>query len=153
MIHDELFELAEHLARRETRRPKQISLRQAVANAYYGVFHALAALCVRELVGWSQSWEAITPVYRALDHSSARRVFERDRNGATYGQEIASLGRIFIDLQQSRYVADYDPQPFWQSRQEVLVLIDRARQAVEAVRIVPSEKRLLLAVHLLARQR
>jgi hypothetical protein len=42
MIHDDLLELAEHLARREAKRPKQTSLGGAISAAYYAVFHALA---------------------------------------------------------------------------------------------------------------
>jgi hypothetical protein len=150
---DDLLELAVDLARREAGRPKQISLRRAVSTAYYAVFHALAALCAEELVGWSKSWDAVTPIYRTLDHSGARRVFDRNRDGVTYGAEVGEIGRIFIQLQLARYTADYDPGPFALSRQETLELIDRARKAARLSRAIPPEQRLLLAVHLIARQR
>jgi hypothetical protein len=150
---DDLLDLADHLARREAGRPKHISLRRAISTAYYGVFHALAKLCADELVGWSKTWEAYTPIYRTLDHSTARRLFDRARDGTIYGEEVAEIGRLFITLQQARYTADYDPRPFSISRQEALELIDRARRAVQAIRYIPAEKRLLLAAHLVARQR
>jgi uncharacterized protein (UPF0332 family) len=155
---DDLFDLADHLARREVGRPKHVSLRRAISTAYYGVFHAIAKLCADELVGWSKAWEAYTPIYRTLDHSAARRLFVSGRIETIYGEEIAELGRLFIMLQQARYTADYDPspRPFPISRQEALELIARARQAVRAIREISAEKRerrLLLAVHLIARQR
>ena len=37
----DLLEQADHLARRERKRPKQASLRRAVSAAYYGLFHLL----------------------------------------------------------------------------------------------------------------
>lgn len=153
MIHDDLLELADHLARREAGRPKQISLRRAISTAYYAVFHALAHLCAKELVGWAKPWEAFTPIYRALDHSAAKKLFDRDRDGQIYGEDVAEIGRIFISLQQARYTADYDPEPFSPSRREALELIRLARQAVQATRTIKADKRLLLAVHLIVRQR
>jgi hypothetical protein len=152
---DDLLDLADHLARREAGRPKHISLRRAISTAYYGVFHALAKLCADELVGWSQPWEAYTPIYRTLDHATARSFFKRDPDGSTYGEEVAEVGRLFITLQEARYTADYNPNPrlFSISRQEALELINRARRAVQAIRDIPPEKRRLLAANLVARQR
>lgn len=153
MIHDDLLDLAEHLAYRETGRPKQISLRRAISTAYYAVFHALAYLCANELVGWSKPWEVFTPIYRALDHSAAKRLFDRDRNGDTYGKDVAEIGRIFVLLQQERSTADYDPEPFRPRRRNTLELIQLARQAVQAMQTIKPDKRRLLAVHLIVRQR
>lgn len=150
---DDLLELAEHLTRRDARRPKQSSLRRAASTAYYAVFHQLAFSCANELIGWSNPWDVVTPIYRSLDHSNARRFFDRARSEKEFGDEIATVGRIFIRLQQVRHAADYSPEPFSLSRQEVLELVGLARQAVQLVREMPSDKRKLLAVNLIARQR
>jgi uncharacterized protein (UPF0332 family) len=153
MIHDDLLEIADDLARREKAgRPKQASLRRAISTAYYAVFHALAYLCADRLVGWKKSWEVFTPIYRALDHSAAKKLFVQDRNGDTYGKDVAEIGRIFILLQQERNAADYDPE-FTSSREKTLELIRLARQAVEATLTLNADKQLLLAVHLVRRQR
>jgi len=117
------------------------------------VFHALAFLCAETLVGWSKSWQAVTPVYRSLDHGGAKRLFERDRSGAVFGEDIAVVGEIFVALQRARHTADYDPQPLLLGRGETIELIGRARQAVQTMGAIPSETRLLLAAHLIARQR
>lgn len=153
MIHDDLLELADYLAHREPGRPKQVSLRRAIATAYYAVFHALAFLCADTLVGWSKAWQSVTPIYRSLDHATAKRLFDRDRDGAIFGDQVAAIGRIFNLLQEARHTADYDPQPLSLSREETLELIDHAREAVQTTRTIPAEKRLLLAVHLIAKQR
>jgi hypothetical protein len=92
-MHDDLLEVADHLARRDPGRPKQVSLRRAIATAYYAVFHALAFLCANTLVGWSQSWRAVTPIYRSLDHGSARKLFAHREVGTTLGEEVAAVGR------------------------------------------------------------
>jgi len=42
----DLLEQANHLARREQRKPKQARLRRAVSTAYYAVFHLLVAEAV-----------------------------------------------------------------------------------------------------------
>lgn len=150
MIYEDLLELADHLARREARRPKQTSLRRATSTAYYAVFHALAYLCARQLVGWNKEWKFITPVYRALDHAGVRRLF--DRNREAYGEDVTEIGRIFILLQQERNAADYDPE-FSSTRQETLELIRLAREAVQATLALDADKQLLIAVHLIGRQR
>jgi len=152
MIHDDLLDLADHLARREATRPKQTSLSRATSTAYYAVFHALAYLCANELIGWGKDWKFVTPIYRALDHSTARRVFERDRNGETYGREVAEIGRVFVLLQQARYAADYDPE-FSSNREKTLEWIRLARKAVQLTLALNADTGRLLAVHLIGRQR
>ena len=44
---EDLLEQANHLARREPKRPKQASLRRAVSTAYYALFHLLIGQAVR----------------------------------------------------------------------------------------------------------
>ena len=152
MIQDDLLETADHLARREARRPRQVSLRRAISSAYYAAFHALATMCAEQLVGWSKPWQAVTPIYRSLDHAVARKVFNRALDGI-FGDEVVAVSRTFILLQQERYTADYDPEPFSRSRDETLELIDQARRAVQLIRAIPAEKRLFLAVQLISKQR
>jgi uncharacterized protein (UPF0332 family) len=150
---DDLLELAAYLARRDARRPKQSSLRRAMSTAYYAVFHAHARLCAGSLVGPSKPWQVFTPIYRSLEHTAAKRLFDQARSDKRFGDEIADLGRIFIRLQQARHAADYSPEPFSISRDEALELIGLARQAVQTIHMLPDDKRLLLAVNLIARQR
>jgi len=153
VIHDDLLELADHLAHREAGRPKQVSLRRAIATAYYAIFHALAHLCADALVGWSKPWEVVAPIYRSLDHGTAKRLFERAQSRTIFGEYVAEIGDIFISLQQARHIADYDPQPLGLSRGETVELIKRARKALQLIEGVRADTRLLLAVHLVARQR
>lgn len=153
MNSDSLLELSEQLARLESGRPKEATLRRAISTAYYAVFHALAYLCADTLVGISRPWEAFTPIYRTLDHAGARKMFERDRSGALLGSEVVEIGRIFVHLQEQRHKADYDPQPLGISRRSTLELIDKAREAISAINALPGDKKRLLASHLVAKSR
>lgn len=150
---DDLIDIADELARREPGRPRQASLRRAVSSAYYGLFHALAGLCADELIGWSQPWEVFTPVYRSLDHASAKKLFQQARDGRLLGPEVAAIGRVFILLQEQRHTADYNPEPLAFGRAGVLELVAQSREAIRALRALPRERRLKLAVHLVAKPR
>ena len=50
-LHDGLLEQAQHLLRREKRRPKQASLRRAISTAYYALFHLLVFDAARVFLG------------------------------------------------------------------------------------------------------
>lgn len=152
MIED-LLEIAEHLARRDPNRPKQVSLRRAVSSSRYALFHALALLCADQLVGWRKPWSVFTPIYRSLDHRPAKKVLEKIRGNGAFGAEVVEIGKTFAALQEWRHTADYDPQPLGLGRTETLPLVEQARKAVQALNALPNDTRLLLAVHLIARSR
>lgn len=150
---DDLLTLADELAERGSGRPRQAFLRRAAATAYYAVFHALAKMCADQLVGHSRPWDVYTPVYRALDHSGARKVLERARTGAAFGADVARIGLTFIRLQDARIVADYVPEPFEYSRRDVKDLVLEARSAIDSIYNLPAETRLLLAVQFVTKTR
>jgi len=58
-----LLEQAQHLARREPKRPRQASLRRAISTAYYALFHLLIS-------------EAILSWKRVEDRDDLARMFE-----------------------------------------------------------------------------
>jgi hypothetical protein len=152
MMHDDLLNIADDLARREQAgRPRQASLRRAISTAYYALFHALADLCADELVGWRNPWKVFTPIYRSLDHGRAKEAFKRMSN--QYGSDIALIAQTFILLQERRHTADYDPAPFSFGRAETLELIDQSRQAIAWIARLTDQERLLVAVQLIARPR
>jgi hypothetical protein len=150
-MHDDLLDIAEHLARLDEARPRRASLRRAISTAYYALFHALAALCADRLVGFSKPWEAYTPIYRTLDHTKAKEVFKRISGRHSSG--ITSIGQTFILLQERRHRADYDPSPFLFGRKETLDLIEQVRQAITQIGKLTDDERLLLATQLVARTR
>jgi len=151
MIHDDLLDIAEHLALLDERKPRQTSLRRAISSAYYALFHAVAALCADELVGRSKPWNVYAPIYRTLDHGRAKDVLKRLLAGSV--GDIAIVGQTFILLQERRHVADYDPSPLPMGRRETLDLIDQTKRATARLDTLGKNDRLFLATQLIARTR
>ncbi len=155
MNPDHLLELAGQIVRIGTGHPRQVTINRAVSTAYYALFHALAGECVVRLVGSprpARYWQIVTPIHRSLDHGAARKVFERlTRDGAS-SSALKLIGKSFLDLQSARNAADYDPGVRY-SRPEALDFIAQARRAFDALRSMPKEDRLLLAVQLITKPR
>jgi hypothetical protein len=152
LIEDFLI-LAEELAGRDGGRPRQASLRRAVATADYAVFHALAKLCADQLIGASKPWQVYTPIYRSLDHNAARKVLREARRTSIFSVEVGAIGFAFLNLYDKRIEADYVPEPFRYSRQDVKDMIQDARRAISSIEGLPPETKLALAVQLLTKAR
>ena len=90
--------------------PSEADLRRAVSAAYYAVFHTLAASNAELIAGQPQSgisayaWER---VYRRLDHGRAQNNLRAVLNLLSPAGE--NFARAFIELQDLRREADYDP--------------------------------------------
>ena len=149
MMHHDLLSIAEQIARLDSGRPRQASLRRAVSTAYYALFHALAYLSADSLVGWRKPWASFTPIYRTLDHSQSKKVF---KELIAHGGDLALIGGTFIKLQEYRHAADYDPEAFRLSRADTLDLIDEVRKAMALIGALSSEDGLQLATQLIARK-
>ena len=149
-LHDDLLDVAAQLARLDTARPRQATLRRAVSSAYYALFHALAYLCADGLVGYSKSWEYFTPIYRSLDHGKAKNVLEALRRAR--GGDFVLIAQIFVELQREREKADYDLE-YRTGRLETLDLIERARTAIERVKMLSPDDKLRLATQLIQKTR
>ena len=155
MNPDHLIELAEQILQIGTGKRRQATINRAVSTAYYALFHALAAECVARTVGVPRSpryWQIVTPVHRSLDHGSARKLFERLVKAPATSESLRQVGETFLDLQSARHSADYDPSSRY-SRREAVDLIAQARRAMDALRALPKEDRLILAVHLITKPR
>ncbi len=151
MIED-LLSLAEEMANRDFGRPRQASLRRAVATAYYAVFHSLAKMCADQLVGAMKPWDVYTPLYRSVDHSAARKVLKEVRADPA-SHSIAAIALVCVKLHDARIAADYVPEPFGYSRQETKDLIEEARGVIEALAALSPEMKLRLAVQLVTKTR
>lgn len=155
------LETARTLVSLDRQRPKQASLRRAVSTAYYAVFQALCELCADTLVGWDQSWDVVTPIFRSLDHAQALRILS-SRGFATTPQ-FERLGFLFNELQTAREWADYspEPRPNFLSRpmiqpftlEEADALIGLAEEAIHILGSFDPDTRLKLATRLVAKSR
>lgn len=155
MNPDHLIELADQILQIGTGHPRQTTINRAVSTAYYALFHALAGECVARTVGSPRStryWEIVVPIHRSLEHGAARRVFDRLLKDRTTPDILKQIGGAFLDLQSARHSADYDPSSR-RSRGQALDLIAEARQAMDALRSMPKEDRLILVVQLITKPR
>jgi hypothetical protein len=122
---DDLLEQAQHLARREPKRPKQASLRRAISTAYYALFHLLITSAV---ANWKRAGQR-ADMARAFEHRRMRDASAKIANRPFHGQtavvvtRLRAVAKAFGDLQQDRNTADYDSSRQW-SRAEVLNQIE-----------------------------
>jgi hypothetical protein len=122
--------------------PRQVDLRRAISSAYYGLFHFCLTAVADEFVGVTQRG---TPryalVYRSIDHQTLSKVCDEARKqnptaryrpylpAGGFGDNFREFTAGVIDLQQKRYMADYDPLPRYRASDARLV-ISAARTAV-----------------------
>ena len=156
-LHSELLAQAWLLAKKESKRPLQASLRRAVSAAYYAVFHVIVDAVVRCLTKPSDN-KLRHQLQRAYNHGTMKVVCQNLNllNAiATLPLEpqIVDIASAFVDLQQARHEADYDYSITF-IRTDVLQKIARADTALanwKAVHNVPNA-RVFLAALLLQRQ-
>jgi hypothetical protein len=133
-------------ARLMIRARRRTDLRRAISNAYYAVFHAILTEVADQIVGKSHRAKSqYSLVYRSIDHKVIRRWCEivrqnpppgkfrlhMPRNG--FGEEIKKLAVSFVDLQEKRNLADYDPL-FRVGKSEVLFIVASAQSSLQSLR-------------------
>lgn len=156
----DLLEQAEHLCRREARRPRQASLRRAISAAYYSVFHLLVASGAQHLVGQkSATSELRRSLARAYQHTAMRdvaRQFAADDPSpkvrlalsATLPPDLRVVDQAFVDLQEARHAADYDVGIGVRRTEvrEIIVTANKAHRAWNRVKKHPDARVFLVAL-------
>lgn len=144
---------ARKLANASPLKPRQADLKRSVSTAYYALFHVLARNGADLLVGAGAARpdKAWTHVYRALNHGFAKNAC-REAANLTFPPEIIECAKEFIELQEVRHKADYDPRARF-TRAEVLDWVSRAEAAIAKVQAAPRRDRKAFAVQLLMRKR
>lgn len=125
--------------------PSQADMRRAISTAYYALFHTLAASNAELIAGQPQSnissyaWER---VYRRLDHGRAQNNLRAALN--LLSQSGANFARTFIELQDQRREADYNPNAVV-TRSDTINIIAQAQTAIRDFAQLSQEERRLLA--------
>ena len=129
-----------------TPQPSQADMRRAISTAYYAVFHTLAASNAQLIAGQPRSnmssyaWDR---VYRRLDHGRAQSNLRAALN--LLSQTGETFARTFIDLQEQRQEADYNPNALI-ARSDTVNVIARAQTAIrDFVQLTQEERRLMAA--------
>lgn len=132
--------------------------RRIVSTAYYALFHALCDLCVRSFIPevGSQSTLSIdvrNRIYRAIEHSSAKKACKRLATRKDSSELLRAVCNGFVQLQEARHDADYQPDSFRLDTSVVgslaVVLVD-SLGALEALGAIERQQ---LATELLFRER
>ena len=95
-------------------------------------------------------------MHRMVEHQAAKEFFKRLQNCGSedfkvLGSTVAEIGASFVQLQDERHRADYNPEPYPRRRQDVVELIAQAKDSAVKLDGLPSEVKLALAVRLLAK--
>ena len=130
---DDLLRLASDLIEKDG--ASQADLRRAVSTAYYALFRLLIS---ETTVNWSRD-SSRNALGRMFDHGTMKRVSDRvaDSKRTPFSDEdeiivssLRFLGKIFVDLQDLRHIADYDNGTSW-TRRDAIVRIANAKHAFE----------------------
>ncbi len=160
LCHD-LIEQAEHLARRELKKPRQASLRRAVSTVYYALFHMLIDDAVPKLIPNAPDLLRVQ-ARRAFTHADMRNACEQlTKSSNAFARllarpveaELQTVAEAFVELQFHRHAADYDLAQVF-DRIKVLGIIGQARAAATAwnmVRNTPNANVFLAALLLNSR--
>ena len=102
--------------------PRQVDLRRAISAAYYAVFHTTLVAAADEFVGRTKrSSKLYALVYRSVDHRTLRDLcvevkkpnlparYARYVPASGFGRNIPAFAAAFVELQEKRHSADYDP--------------------------------------------
>jgi len=122
-LPEDLLEQAQHLARRERRRPKQASLRRAISDAYYALFHLPISEAIQN---WKRPQERFA-LARMFEHSSIKSACANKRNELnryfktrpspghelTVAQHLHVVAATFVRMHEQREDADYNYSTNW----------------------------------------
>jgi hypothetical protein len=144
-----LLEQAQHLVKREPKRPKQASLRRAISTAYYALFHLLISEAV---LNWRRA-EDRAELARMFEHTHMRSICTNKRDELNKGfkkkagrpnQEEAvkrNLHRVvntFVQMHEQRELADYDYSSNW-TRTDVLPKVEGVAAAFKGWKAIRNE--------------
>jgi hypothetical protein len=142
-----------------SKQPHDSDLKRAISTTYYAIFHCLAGLCANAIVGRTNkkvlAWRL---AYRAIEHGKAKTDCIRFANemkglGDRSFGVLSELCLIFVELQDARHRADYDPRPCELSRFGVFALIRRSEAVVDEVRKLKRAYVQDFAAHIIFKER
>ena len=132
MLPADLINTARVLVKQEQGNPEQANLKRSLSTAYYAMFHALCRNCADSFVGTKEAgrcqraWEH---AYRALNHRPVKTRCNKPEFRSSFPEGIQEFARKFIELQEKRHEADYNPSCTL-TNNDVLNDIDNAEIAI-----------------------
>ena len=137
-------------------RPLQEELKRAVSTAYYALFLHLCDSTANLVVGTLRTepgqraaWQRM---YRVLEHGATRNKCQNRNEVQQFSPGIRGFANRLVIAQRARHEADYDPFSKY-TREQALVIITEARDAVDAFDATPRQERLHFIAYLLTSDR
>ena len=129
--------------------------RRAVSTAYYAAFHALMRTCADTLLPeGSRDTAEYERVYRALDHGSMKNAFQTAGSPLRQNKPLGRIGELIVPLQSARMQADYaSPRIDFYEEDQARDFVAQAREIVSGLDALTAEARLVLAIHLIFKDR
>lgn len=115
---NQLLDVAAELARTPHRgAPRQANLRRSVSTAYYALFHCMVGAATDLLAGVNaRGTRRHLAIYRSFEHGRMADVCQKVSKGnicneadVRFNIGIQECAAAFVELQEARHVADYDP--------------------------------------------
>lgn len=141
---------ARRLAPTSAKKPVQANLRRCISTCYYAVFHALAKMVADSLIGATKAVrpnKAWVEVYRGLVHGPCKNACTSAKN-INFPQEILDFADTFVQLQEARHRADYDPM-YRPTKKDALMYISLAERCIATLKAVPSKDKKAFATWVL----
>lgn len=168
MLSADLLVVASQLAQLGRGRPSQASLRRAVSTAYYAAFHSVVEASTAFAAGAGNPGRDVRAfLSRSVSHTSLNSIC-KDVAGGNWPKQVAKrlgrspalpsvslrdIGNRFVQLQQSRHLADYDTLARF-TRTNVLILIGEAQSLLNDVgQLAGNERALFLSLALVGARR
>lgn len=115
-LSDDLIGQAARLVALDPRKPKQANLRRAISSCYYALFHEIVDAATRRISRFGALDPEFRLTYRRFEHRTMKEVAEAfakrtgwPTNVGTLPDPLVEFARTFVELQERRHAADYDP--------------------------------------------
>lgn len=112
-------------------------------------------MCADTLIGGTgaaRSGPAWRQTYRALEHGTAKNACKKREIVSRFPVELQDFAYAFVDLQERRHLADYDPE-FRLTKSEVEASIEVVDGVILAMKRVSAKDRRAFAAYVLFKQR
>lgn len=147
----QLLEVAAQLAESPVRgAPRQAKLRRAISTAYYALFHYLITSAADLLAGASaRGTQRYISIYRSFDHKRMAEVCKQvlsgrllTDSGQQFHPDLQHCAAAFVELQENRHEADYDPVKRV-ALSDAKGSVSKSANAIKKLGQVPAEQRFL----------
>ena len=128
---------------------RQAFLRRAISTAYLALFFAICLVVADLWIGASASArrkDAWRQAFRTPEHGKVRKAFMNQQKLRLISVELRKFVKIFLEMQNKRHLADYDPF-YYLNYFDVVTDINQCAEVIgELMRSSKAEKKMFVAI-------